>query len=81
MQIAEVNYGGSPNQRAITFDIVDSRDVSTRMTFLPRPTGSVKDPKGVLKLWEDYDSIAIQEIVKGNIGQAPWKTVRHFTAF
>ncbi len=78
VQIAEVNYGGSPNIRAITFDIVDSRDVSTRMNFLARPTGSVEDPKGVLKLWEDYDSIAIQEIVKGNIGQAPWENCPAF---
>jgi hypothetical protein len=48
----------------LTVDLVDAED-SQRLRFLPEPSGHPEDPEGLVALWREYDTKAVQLIQKG----------------
>lgn len=51
----------------ITLDVVEKDDASARMTFLPAPTGELRDPDGLIKKWMEYEDLALGMIEVGQL--------------
>lgn len=58
-----------PGNRAIhiTLDVVEPKDMLTRMPFLPPPQGRFNDPDGLLKAWLEYETTALGLVDKGEL--------------
>lgn len=51
----------------ITLDVVEKKDASRRMPFLPVPKGEFRDPDGILKAWSDYETAALDLVEAGQL--------------
>lgn len=58
-----------PNDFAVhlTLDVVEKTDVARRMPFSASPTGEVTDPGGLIKLWTEYEDVALELVEMGDL--------------
>lgn len=47
---------GDTPEGFITVDVVEAKDMKTRLTFGPEPKGDVDDPGGLVASWKEYES-------------------------
>lgn len=51
----------------LTLDVVEKKDVNTRMAFLKDPTETLPDPDGLLAQWRKYEEIALELVETGQL--------------
>ncbi len=51
----------------VTLDVVEKGDVAKRMPFLDAPKGQFADPDNLIKLWREYENLALDLVEKGQL--------------
>lgn len=51
----------------ITLDVVEKKDVETRMPFHKRPEGKLSDPGGLISSWLEYENLALKLLKEGKL--------------
>lgn len=65
--LAIVTYFPPLSGRYLTVDVVEVGDVKERMPFLAVPTGKYQDPDGLIALWDEYQSLALDLLKSGQL--------------
>jgi hypothetical protein len=51
----------------LTLDVVEEKDVARRMPFFGAPKEEFSDPLGLIKAWDEYESLALDLVESGEV--------------